>query len=102
MKKTLFRLVVLILASGPLDLLAQEPGSQGSWHAKSLGEALLYMMIFTVCGTVLAILGYKLFDWFTPGDLSKEILEHRNVAAALVGAAVIIGTCIIVAASMIG
>jgi len=71
------------------------------WHAHSLGEALLYMALFAVVGVALAIIGYKLFDYFTPGDLHKEIIEHRNVAAALVGAAVIIGTCIMVAAAMI-
>ena len=72
----------------------------GSWHAHSLGEALLYMALFALVGVGLAIIGYKMFDYFTPGDLHKEIIEHKNVAAALVGAAVIIGTCIIIAASM--
>jgi putative membrane protein len=43
-----------------------------------------------------------LFDKCTPGDLSKEILEHRNVAAAVVAAAVILGVCIIIAAAMLG
>jgi uncharacterized membrane protein YjfL (UPF0719 family) len=37
-----------------------------------------------------------------PGDLNKEILEHRNVAAAIIAAAVILGVSIIIAASMLG
>ena len=60
------------------------------------------MAIFTVAGIALAIVGYKLFDRFTPGQLHKEIVENKNVAAALIGAAVIIGVCIIVAASIVG
>lgn len=101
MKKTPLRLALLIGALCPVQLLAQETATQANWHAKSLGGALLYMVLFTMAGMALAIVGYKLFDRFTPGDLNKEIIEHRNVAAALLGAAVIIGTCILVAASMI-
>ncbi len=98
--KTLMRFAALGVL-GPMTLLAQDTAPQ-SWHAHSLGQALLYMVIFTMAGIALATLGYKLFDWLTPGDLNKEILENKNVAAALLAAAVIIGICILVAASMIG
>jgi uncharacterized membrane protein YjfL (UPF0719 family) len=74
----------------------------GSWHAQSLPEALLYMLIFAVVGISIAVVGYKLFDRCTPGDLHREIVENKNVAAAIVGAAVILGVCIIVAAAMLG
>jgi uncharacterized membrane protein YjfL (UPF0719 family) len=73
-----------------------------SWHAQSLPEALLYMLIFAIVGIVIAVVGYKLFDRCTPGDLHREIVENKNVAAAIVGAAVILGVCIIVAAAMLG
>ena len=53
-------------------------------------------------GVGVAIVGYKLFDRCTPGDLHKEIIENRNVAAAIVGAAIIVGVCIIVAAAIVG
>jgi uncharacterized membrane protein YjfL (UPF0719 family) len=49
-----------------------------------------------------AIAGYKLFDKCTPGDLHKEILENKNIAAALVAGSVILGVCIIIAAAMLG
>jgi uncharacterized membrane protein YjfL (UPF0719 family) len=76
--------------------------AESEWHAKSLGQAILYMVIFALIGIALAIIGYKLFDYFTPGDLHKEIIEHRNLAAGLIGAAIIIGTCILVGAAMMG
>lgn len=60
------------------------------------------MLIFVAIGVSAAIVGYKLFDKCTPGNLTKEILENKNVAAAIIGAAVILGVCIIVAAAMIG
>lgn len=101
MKTLILRLTLFVGVLSPATLLAQDSVVQSTWHAKSLGQALLYMLIFTVVGMALAILGYKLFDRFTPGDLNKEIVEQKNVAAALLGAAVIIGTCILVAAAMI-
>ncbi len=73
-----------------------------SWHAQTLGQALLFMVIFAVIGIALAILGYKVFDKCTPGDLNKEILENKNVAAAIIAGAIILGVCIIVAAAMLG
>lgn len=60
------------------------------------------MVAFALVGVVMAIIGYRVFDRFTPGDLHKEIIEHKNVAAAIVGGAVILGVCLIVAAAIIG
>lgn len=89
-----------MLSSLPsVSFLAAETAS---WHAQSLPEALLYMLIFAIVGIGIAVVGYKLFDKCTPGDLHREIVENKNVAAAIVGAAVILGVCIIVAAAMLG
>lgn len=85
-----------------LELLPLAQGAGADWHATSFAQAILYVVIFSLLGIGLAVLGYKLFDLCTPGDLHKEILENRNVAAALVGGAVIIGVCIIVAAAIVG
>ncbi len=73
-----------------------------NWHAKSLGEALGLTALFGLVGVLLAVVGYKLFDLCTPGNLHKEILENKNIAAAIVAAAVILGVCIIIAASIMG
>jgi len=93
--------LMLLLANVP-SLLAADAASVPSWHAQSLAEAVGYVLLFAAIGIAAAIAGYKVFDWCTPGDLSKEILEHRNVAAAIVAGAVILGVSIIVAAAMIG
>ena len=82
-------------------LPAADPSSP-SWHATSLPEAVGLVALFTVIGVALAILGYKLFDAATPGQLHREIVENRNLAAAIVGAAVIVGVCLIVAAAIVG
>jgi uncharacterized membrane protein YjfL (UPF0719 family) len=65
-------------------------------------QALGNMVIFAVVGIAVAILGYKVFDKCTPGDMNKEIVEHKNVAAAIVAGAVILGVSIIIAASIVG
>ena len=109
MKKFVLRLPALVTGLAlPAVLRAAEtvaapaaPASQ-AWHAQSLGQALANMAVFAIAGTLLAILGYKLFDRCTPGDLSREIVEHRNVAAAIVASAVILGVCLIIAAAMVG
>jgi uncharacterized membrane protein YjfL (UPF0719 family) len=102
MKKGLFFLATIAVLLSPGLLQAAEQGAAPSWHAQSLSEALLYMVLFAGVGIVAAIVGYKLFDYCTPGNLSKEILENRNVAAAIVAAGVILGVCIIIAAAMLG
>ena len=77
-------------------------GPAESWHAQSLGQAVAYMILFSAIGIIAAIAGYKLFDKCTPGDLHREIVENKNIAAAIIGGSVILGVCIIIAAAMIG
>jgi putative membrane protein len=100
--KTCLRWSTALLLATAFTVSAADVAAPVSTHARTVGEALLYMLVFAVAGIVIAILGYKLFDKFTPGDLHKEIVEKQNVAAALVAAAVVLGICIIIAAAMIG
>ena len=98
--------IALLFASPPLlpgatNLVEATPlTSEGDWHAKTLGGALVLTAVFGLVGVVLAFIGYKFFDICTPGDMHKEIFENRNVAAAIVAAAVILGICLIIAAAM--
>ena len=92
--------LLLFLAT---PLFAADPvAPTANWHAQSLAQAVLNMLLFVAIGIAAAILGFKLFDKCTPGDLTREILENKNIAAAIVAAAVIIGVCIIIAAAMLG
>lgn len=75
--------------------------AEAAQHSHLL-ESLLMIGVYSLVGVLIAIAGYKLFDLCTPGDLQREIVEKGNVAAAIVGAAIIIGVCIIVAASIVG
>lgn len=86
----------------PGAVWAAENDTGGHLHANSVPQALGLMVLFAVVGIATAILGYRLFDKFTPGDLHKEIVEHKNVAAAIIAGAVILGVSIIVAAAIVG
>src|ERR1035437_2986210 len=99
--RTLLRLPALCILLTPALLHAAEAAPAPTWHAQSLVQALAYMLLFAGVGIVAAIDGYKIFDKCTPGHLNTEILEHRNVAAAIIAAAVTLGVCIIIAASML-
>ena len=91
-----------LLLALPFTVAAAESAAPADWHAQSLGEAIGHMMLFAAVGIVAAIVGYKLFDKCTPGDLHNEIVQHKNVAAAIVAGSVILGVCIIIAAAMLG
>lgn len=84
------------------SLLAADTQAVSGWHAQTLAQAVGYILLFSAIGIVAAIAGFKAFDKCTPGDLGKEILEQRNVAAAIVAGSVILGVCIIIAAAMLG
>jgi putative membrane protein len=101
MKKTLLLIPAFLLAITP-SLLAEPVATPSSWHAQTLLSAIGNVLIFAAIGIAAAIIGFKIFDKCTPGHLEKEIVEHRNIAAAIVAAAVILGVCIIIAASMLG
>ena len=77
-------------------LLAQA----GEWHAKNLGEALLYTALFGVVGIILVFTGFKIFDKaIAKVDLEAEVAKG-NVAAAVLSGAAIIALAIIIAAAM--
>lgn len=97
---SVFALCALPLTARAADTAAA--AAPTSWHAQTLAQALGYMVLFSAVGIIAAIAGYKLFDKCTPGDLHGEILEKKNVAAAIVAGSVILGVCIIIAAAMLG
>jgi uncharacterized membrane protein YjfL (UPF0719 family) len=66
----------------------------------TFGMAVLSTIVFGVVGIALAILGFKLFDMLTPGNLEVEIIQKQNLGAAILGAAIIIGICMIVSQAM--
>ena len=68
---------------------------------KTLGESLLWSVVFGLLGIVLTVLGYKVFDWLTPGiRVEHELSEKHNIAVAIVVAAIILGIAIVISSAI--
>jgi len=61
---------------------------------------LLNAVIFASLGIALFAVAFAILLKLTPLRLWREIVEERNVAAAIFAGAVAIGICLIVAAAM--
>jgi len=91
----------LLLVTAPSAFAITEE-SLVSWPPTSFGGALVATLVFGLIGIGLAILGFKLFDACIRFNLEKEICENKNIAAAILSAAIIVGICIVVAAAVTG
>jgi len=67
----------------------------------SQGLVMVLGSLFGLIGIVLAIVGFKLFDLVIKADVENEICQNKNLAAGVLGAAVILGVSIIVAATIL-
>jgi uncharacterized membrane protein YjfL (UPF0719 family) len=67
---------------------------------KSLGEALIKSALFGLVGVVMLLIGFKIFDKAVVHlDLEKEI-QKGNVAAAILGAAVLIAIAMLLSVAL--
>lgn len=59
-------------------------------------------VVFSAVGIIILILGYLLIEKLTPENTWKEIVQNKNVALAIVFAALIIGISLIISAAIHG
>ena len=79
-----------------------ETVATGDSTFKSILRPLLWSITFAAVGMVAAFIAIKIFDLATPKiDIQKELLNN-NIAVAILTGAVVVGVCIIVAASIAG
>ncbi len=65
-----------------------------------LVNGVVESLIYSIIGLCLAVLAYKIIDWITPGNLSKQIAHEGNIALAILVGALILGVCIIIASAL--
>jgi uncharacterized membrane protein YjfL (UPF0719 family) len=65
-------------------------------------KGIVGTIVYSLIGMAMCALGFKVADWLIPGHMSKQISDDKNVAAAIVAAAIIIGICIIIASAISG
>lgn len=88
----------LITLSLPQLAFASVPTMTGN----KLLDGLVSTVIYSVLGLLVAFFSYRVVDWLTPGDLSKELVEDKNVALAIVVGCWMLGVSIIIAAAIAG
>lgn len=65
-------------------------------------EGVIPTLIYTFIGIVVAVISYFIVDLLIPGNMGKQIGEDKNLAIAIVAGSMILGICIIIAASLVG
>ncbi|HVT07907.1 MAG TPA: DUF350 domain-containing protein [Polyangia bacterium] len=69
--------------------------------AAPLARQLLDFTLFGLCGIVLLILGYYLWELVTPYNLRREIHENKNMAVAVVAGSLVIGMGVVIAGALV-
>lgn len=66
-----------------------------------MGFEILETIVYSIIGIVMAVIGFKVVDWLTPGDLAEDVAHKENRALAILAGAMILGVCIIIASVLV-
>jgi putative membrane protein len=67
-----------------------------------LETGILGSIVYGLIGMTMAILAAKVVDWITPGNLFQQLTDEKNVPLAIFTGLLVLGICIIIAASISG
>ncbi len=91
----------LVLVAAPAGLVAaQESGAAQAFDATTLLYGVISTLVYGVVGIALAMVGYQVFAWMLPFDVKKELEEDQNISVGVLLAALMLGICIVVAATI--
>lgn len=62
---------------------------------------MISTIIYSVVGIVMGVVGFKVVDWLTPGNLAEEVANKENRALAVLAGSMMLGVCIIIAAVLV-
>lgn len=65
-------------------------------------HALANAALFSTLGLLFFVAALRIFDWITPGNFWRELLDEQNTALAIVVGSVALGISMIVAAAIHG
>lgn len=105
MRNLVKAIAAVVLYLMPAAALAQTPvkaGQQLPSRWSMVGQWLVEAVIFGIAGVAILIGAYFVWEILTPYSVRQELVEHKNVAVALVVAAFVIGTAMIIAAAIGG
>lgn len=69
---------------------------------EGLKEGIIGTLIYTAIGVVMCVIAYFVVDLLIPGKMGKQIAEEKNMPIAIVAAGMILGICVVIAASIAG
>lgn len=67
-----------------------------------LETGIIGSIVYGLIGTAMAVFATKVVDWITPGSLFKQLADEKNVPLAIFTGLMVLGICIIIAASIVG
>ena len=91
-----YYLAAIAVLLAPLSAEATAPTITGVAATDGIIATILYSAI----GIVMAAVSFKVVDLLTPGNLSKELTENKNVALAILAGSMILGICLIISAAI--
>jgi hypothetical protein len=79
---------------------AQDSAAAGR-PGRDLVSSIVSTVVFGSIGIALAIIGFKLFDVVVKHNIENEIFDNKNMAAALLAGSIVLGVCMIIAATIL-
>jgi len=79
---------------------AQEQASQ-TLLTQKLGTEIIETLVYSLIGIIMAVCGFKVVDWLTPGSLAEEVAHKENRALAILAGSMMLGVCIIIASVLV-
>lgn len=67
----------------------------------SFTTELISTIVYSIVGIVMGVVGFKVVDWLTPGNLAEEVANKENRALAVLAGSMMLGVCIIIASVLI-
>lgn len=80
--------------------LAQDSATQ-DLSAQSLIVEIVETILYSTIGILMGVVGFKVVDWLTPGNLAEEVAHKENRALAILAGSMMLGVCIIIASVLV-
>ena len=66
-----------------------------------ISAELFSTVLYSAVGIVMGVIGFKVVDWLTPGNLAEEVAHKENRALAILAGSMMLGVCIIIASVLV-
>ena len=96
------RLVTQVNVSAVISLFLASEMAMAQTDLAGFATDLASTIVYSIVGIVMGVIGFKVVDWLTPGNLAEEVANKENRALAILAGSMMLGVCIIIASVLIG